>query len=148
MSENLVHESVCHYLRYQYPDVFFFSDGSGLKLPFSIAKRYAKLKSCRGVPDLFIAAPVETYCGLFLELKTEKVRPFLKSGKLTKNKHMKEQFYVLRHLQERGYAAFFACGVDQAITFIDYYMDERYEWLEKKTKVYTVAEEMENMYSV
>jgi len=142
MKENLVHESVCHYLRYQYPDVFFFSDGSGLKLPFSIAKRYAKLKSGRGVPDLFIAEPTQLYCGLFLELKTDKVRPFLKSGKLSRDVHLREQFHVLRFLQERGYAAFFACGIDQTITIIDNYLAERYEWLEHYEKPYLVAEEL------
>jgi hypothetical protein len=120
--EEDTHREICNYIRLKYPDVIFMSDGSGLKLPMGIAKKYAALKSGRGIPDLFIAEPRGGYGGMFLEIKREETVIFTKEGKLYSDKHLHEQAVVLDRLMHRGYASYFAIGVRMASDLIDEYM--------------------------
>ncbi|MDX1628419.1 MAG: hypothetical protein R3345_06950 [Fulvivirga sp.] len=120
--EEDVHRTICLYVKAKYPDVIFMSDGSGLKLPMGLAKKYASLKSSRGIPDLFIAEPKGKYGGLFIEIKNENVVVFNKDGTLRKDEHLIEQAKVLDELKKKGYASYFAIGAKMAIEIIDDYM--------------------------
>jgi len=119
---------VCEYLRNNYPDVIWFCDlASGVKLPIWIAAKNAKMRSSRGLPDLFIAQPTNyadhegyTCGGLFIELKRESVR--LKNGSISKSDHHDEQAEILKRLEGYGYKALFACGYTEAIAAIDEYL--------------------------
>ena len=120
--EEDTHREICNYLKLAYPDVIFMSDGSGLKLPQGLAKKYSALKSGRGIPDLFIAEARGGYAGLFIEIKREGTVIFTKEGKLYKDEHLFEQAKVLDRLKHKGYASFFAVGVRMASDIIDEYM--------------------------
>ena len=120
--EEHTHAEVCRYVRLTYPDAIFMSDGSGLKLPMGLAKKYSNLKSGRGIPDLFIAEPRGGYAGLFIEIKREETVIFTKEGKLYKDEHLKEQAKTLDRLMHKGYASYFAVGVKMASDIIDEYM--------------------------
>jgi hypothetical protein len=67
-----------------------------------------------------------SYYGLFIELKREGTRIFKKDGKLVADEHIREQFDMLHDLRQRGYAAEFACGYEEAVALIDDYMRGRY----------------------
>ena len=121
-TEQDTHREICSYIKFKYPDVVFMSDGSGLKLPLGLAKKYAALKSSRGIPDLFIAQPKGKYAGLFLEIKREGEVIFTKDGELYKNEHLYEQAKVLDALKHKGYASYFVVGVEMATDLIDQYM--------------------------
>lgn len=122
LAEEYLHLQVCDYLRYKYPNVIFRTDfGAGIKLTFGQAVKHKRLQSGRAYPDLFIAEPMKGKHGLFIELKREGTRVYLKNGKLSTQKHIQEQAQVLNQLNERGYKAVFAVGYNQAIKIIDDY---------------------------
>ena len=65
---------------------------------------------------------LQSYYGLFIELKKEGTRIFKKDGTLVADEHIREQFDMLAELRNRGYAAEFACGFDEAKKIIDEYL--------------------------
>lgn len=123
MSEKRLHESVCDYLKYQYPDTVFTSDASGLRLNMGQAIQIKKLRHPeRGIPDLIILEPRGGYNGMLLELKVD--TPFKKDGSLKKNDHLEDQADCLFKLTSKGYYAHFAIGFDDAKEQIDKYMNQ------------------------
>jgi len=94
----------------------------------------ARMRSSRGLPDLFIAHTrtctehddkgnqyIEHYAGLFIELKKSSAR--LKKGGIAKSPHHDEQEAILYRLRKQGYSASFACGFDEAKKIIDEYLN-------------------------
>jgi len=122
MSERTLHRAVCDYIRLQYPNVIFNSDLSGAgKLTIGQATALKALRSGRGFPDLVIYEPRDDYHGLFIELKQEGTRVWNK--KLAgATPHIEEQIQMLEKLNDKGYAACFAVGFDEAKTIIDNYL--------------------------
>ena len=122
-AEEYIHQQVCDYLRYQYPNVIFRTDFSaGAKMTIGQAKKHKRLQSNRAYPDLFIAYPNNGYHGLFIELKADGVTIFKKNGDITANTHIKEQYAMLTRLEGLGYRACFAKGFDEAKRIIDDYI--------------------------
>jgi hypothetical protein len=120
-AEEAIQLEVCAYIKAMYPNVIFMCDlSSGMKLPIWLAARNAKMRSSRGLPDLFIAESRGGYSGVFLELKKDGIR--LKNGDMPSSEHIKEQEEILHNLRMRRYAAEFACGFDEAKVLIDSYL--------------------------
>ena len=127
-AEERLQLKVCNYLKQNYPDVIFFCDvASGLHLPIWIASLHSKMRSSKGLPDLFIAEPIfgkhegdESFSGLFIELKKEGLR--LKNGGLPKTEHISEQCVIIQRLRESGYKAEFGVGYDECKKLIDDYL--------------------------
>lgn len=140
--EESLQVQVCTYIKMQYPDVIFTCDlASGMKLPIWMGAQHKKMRSSRGLPDLFIACSNRSvtakdytrYNGLFLELKAEGTRR--KDGSIPPAKrkekrggivieidHHAEQQEILNRLGQQGYLAAFACGFDEAKKLIDNYL--------------------------
>lgn len=134
MKESDLQIMVADYLRLQYPDVIFHSDfGSGIKLTLGqAAKQKRQNGGRRAWPDMFIAEPVHksiagivalgrNCSGLFLELKKDGTRLKKKNGDWA-TPHIAEQANILEKLRQRGYAAVFAVGFDEAKRIIDNYL--------------------------
>jgi hypothetical protein len=83
------------------------------------AVKAKKMRSGGKLPDLWILEPRGSYHGLFIELKAE---PYLKKDGWFKTPHIKEQAETIVRLMNKGYAATFAVGFDQAKEAIDVYM--------------------------
>ena len=111
--------AVCTYLRLNYPSVIFTSESSGVRLTMGQAVKAKKMRSGGKLPDLWILEPRGGYHGLFIELKAE---PYLKKDGWFKTPHIKEQAETIARLMNKGYAATFAVGFDQAKEAIDVYM--------------------------
>ncbi len=122
-SEEIVHFKVCDYLKTFYPDVIFLTDASGIALHPYVAKKFAKLKSSRGMPDLIILFPNKKYYGLLIELKKANQNIFTTKGKL-KTDHLNEQANVLKRLHYLGYYACVCIGYKSAIKTINQYMTD------------------------
>jgi hypothetical protein len=121
--EENIQIEVCNYLKSKYPDVIFSCDmSSGMKMPIWLAARNKKMRSSRGQPDMFIAAPRGGYHGLFIELKREGVKTLLKDGSIPKDEHLKEQHEMLSKLSKIGYKAVFAHGFNETKEIIDNYL--------------------------
>lgn len=125
--EEQIQMAVCEYLRNNYPNVIWFCDvASGLKLPIWIATKHSKMRSSRGLPDLFIAhtKPMkyedDSYGGLFIELKKDGIR--LKNGSMPKTEHIREQEAILDRLRLLGYKCEFGVGYDECVKLIDDYL--------------------------
>jgi len=123
-AEDNIQLAVCKYLKYQYPDVIFLCDlASGMRLNIGQAKRAKSMKSCNGLPDIYILEPRGGelgYAGLMLELKTEKAGN--KNGTVKQTDHTREQQAILDRLEKKGYMARFAIGFEEAVSIIDFYM--------------------------
>lgn len=65
-----------------------------------------------GIPDLVLPVARKGYHGLFIELKREK------GGKVTP-----EQSEYIEELNNQGYFACVACGLDEAVGVIRWYLD-------------------------
>ena len=126
MSEKQLHQSVCDYIRYKYPNVLLNVDLSGQNMSPMIGAQLKRLRSNSGYPDIMIYKAKEEFGitlfhGFFLELKIEGYKLYNKQGEL-KTDHLKNQAECMRRLREEGYYAEFACGLDSAIRQIDNYM--------------------------
>lgn len=131
MTEIMLYEQIAQYLNLKYPDTLYHFDLSGIWTPSHKARNLYGRLNRRAWPDLFIARESSVYSddrtyahfyGLFLEIKREGTRIFKKNGDLVSNPHIFEQWVLLEHLREQGYAAYFACGYDEAIKYIDDYL--------------------------
>lgn len=114
--------ALSEYIMLQYPKVVFNSDSSGLRLNIGQASKIKKMRSTHKHLDMFFAEPKGTYHGLYLELKAPSKSPFLKNGNMSSDQHVQEQLAQIMIMRGKGYAAYFAVGLDQAKLIIDRYM--------------------------
>lgn len=123
--EEHLHKAVVDWLKYQYKDIIFNSDMSGVVLPKQVAVKISRLRSSRAMPDIVIYESRHEYHAMFIELKHQDTRLILKDGSLTREKHIREQANLLVDLSERGYLAEFAQGFDEATEIIEWYLEEK-----------------------
>ena len=115
---------LANYMRMKRPDIIFRSDfAAGIKMSMPQAVKHKRMQHSRAYPDFFIAKPVGINAGLFIELKQSKEGVYLKDGRLSKDKHIQEQAEMLRRLTVEGYKAVFACGIDEAISVVESYLE-------------------------
>jgi len=119
--EYTVCRQISDFLRYQYPNVIWRFDMSGLNLSKAQAGMNKAIQKLRGYPDLFIIEPRNGYHGLFLEIKQEGTRLTKMNGDPV-SEHIYEQTECMSMLEEKGFKAEFACGFDHAIDLIRSYL--------------------------
>ena len=136
MTEHQMYEIIAQYLQVKYPDVIYrFDLAADLKLTMGQARKHKTLHPHRGYPDLFIAKQKEglnmnciefpnSYAGLFIEIKKDGTRLKKRNGEWASD-HIAEQADMLEKLEERGYWAEFAIGIDEALEIIDEYLGGR-----------------------
>jgi hypothetical protein len=122
MNEEDEQIQLCDYIRYNYPNVIFNSDHSGIRVGQGLANKVKKLHSENGIPDLNIDEPRGGWFGLKIELKATGNSPFRVSGMLKDNEHLRKQWKMLMRLELNGYLAGFCTGFDEAKEVIDWYM--------------------------
>jgi hypothetical protein len=120
--EKNVHAQVCQYLKLQYPRAIFNSDLAGLRLTIGQSMQAKRMRSGDGFPDIAIYEPRGDFSGLFIELKREGETIWLRDNSVTTNDHIREQYGMLKKLNERGFFAVFAIGFDEAKNTIDTYL--------------------------
>ena len=124
MSEYQEHVTVCNWLDFHYPDIVFFSSGDGLKLHPKTAIEFSKLKSDRGIPDIFISEPNNRFHGLYVEMKNINISIYQKRNpeKFT-SETIEQQNITMERLEKKGYFCCFALGSDAAIDVIEKYLN-------------------------
>lgn len=127
--ESAIHQQVAEYLRLQYPRIIFRTDFSaGARMSWGLIKKHNAVQGKRGFPDIFIAEPAPKkdgsgiWSGLFLELKREGTKIFLKDGTTFAKEHFKEQYEMLEELQDKNFYAVFSFGFSQSKRIIDAYL--------------------------
>ena len=124
-SENSVHYQVAQYLKIQFPHVLYHSDSSGELRTEAQRFRMAKINKGAKWPDLFIAHPVGTRHGLFIEIKRDRSVLYKADGVTFKDEHVTGQNKILQHLKALGYGAYFGCGFAECKYLIDNYLSGR-----------------------
>jgi len=121
-SEKKLHKSICQYIKYQYPETYFMSDPSGLKMSIGMATDLKRTRSKHAQLDIIICEPKGTYHGLFLEVKKDISEVFKKNGELKQNKHVKDQSETISHLKSKGYFVNYVFSLEEAVNILDSYM--------------------------
>lgn len=123
--EAKLHQDCADYLKLQYRGVIYRTDfAAGIKMTQGQAIRHKRLQHGRAYPDLFIAHPVGSFHGGYIELKKEGERMIKRDGTYASD-HIAEQAEVLAKLRSLGYFAEFAVGWDEAKQTIDDYLRGR-----------------------
>lgn len=120
--EESIHKAICDYLKVQYPNVYFTSESSGVRVPIGLAVKMKSQRSKHKQLDLIILEPKGVYHGLVMELKKDANEILTKSGKYRVNDHVKEQLESIELLRSKGYLALFGCGFHECKRTIDFYM--------------------------
>lgn len=131
------------YIKLAYPQVIFTAEASGIKLPKPLAAIMKAQRSGGGLPDMIILEPRGGFCGICLELKditsiknwyeksdirkegatwSQEYLQTIMQSYSTIDAHAKEQAAVLTRLAAKGYFAAFACGIEQGMAIMDWYM--------------------------
>ena len=122
MTEKVIHQQICDYLKLKYPDVIFTSDASGMKTTIGLAMEIKRKKCAKyKIPDLLILQPNKFYFGLFLEIKKSNDCVFTRKQKVRICNHIQQQHKTLVKLRSLGYYAAFGLGFEDAKTHIDNY---------------------------
>ena len=109
--ESKLQQACVTWFRLQYPNKIIFcipNGGNRNIITATILKREGVLK---GIPDLFIAEPMNNYSGLFIEMKHGK------------NKPSKEQVEVMDKLRERGYKVELCYSFDSFVQIVNDYFE-------------------------
>lgn len=106
-SEQKLQIKLCSYIKNFYPNVYFSSDPSGLRVTPGLRNLLKATRSRHAQLDITILAPsrCRKYHALILELKKES--PYKKDGQyiFKLNKHISDQIDTMRELEEIGYRA-------------------------------------------
>jgi hypothetical protein len=114
--------AICKYLQVQYPDVYFMSDSSGLRLPMGLAVKAKKQRSKHAQLDLVILEPRDLYCGLIIELKKDHTEVLKNNGEYKKSDRIEAQNKSILHLIRLGYQCGYGFGFEHTKDIIDNYL--------------------------
>lgn len=122
--EEWIHLKIVAWLKDTYPDVLFRTDLAGIKLTNWMAVKVNRFQDGqRGWPDIFLPEPRGIFHGFYGEIKTGVSEVFTLKGPIRQSKHIQEQWTMLQSLRERGYAACWLLGLEDAKTVLEAYLD-------------------------
>jgi hypothetical protein len=122
MKEEKLQIAISTYLKAQYPDVYFMSDSSGLRLPMGLAIKAKKQRSKHAQLDLVILEPRGLYHGLIIELKKDVKEVYKINGEFRKSEHIEAQNKSIEHLKSKRYLCCYCFGFDDTKLIIDLYL--------------------------
>ncbi|BBA17071.1 hypothetical protein STAT_133 [Blattabacterium cuenoti STAT] len=110
--EQLLHSSVCDYLDYKYPHIFYFHPHNESKRSFYERFLIKVMRLRPGMPDLLVPMPnfKKGITGMALEFK-------IKPNKLTRN-----QIKIMNILNSYNWNVNICYSFDQAKIYIDQYL--------------------------
>lgn len=124
MKEIEIQVALIKYLRLQYPKALYNAAQVLSAIPLDKGKYAQKMKAAgntSGWPDILIAEARGGFHGLFIELKSETAKVFLKRSGKPATPHIAKQIETLEALRERGYKAELCIGFDAAKKVLDDY---------------------------
>lgn len=107
--EYLLQCAFVHWFRVQHPDKLLWHTPNGGQRNKIVAAKLKRMGTLAGVPDIFIAEPVEKHHGLFIEMKAG-------SGRLSK-----AQTALMKRLIERGYCGSVTNSVEGGMEIVKRY---------------------------
>ena len=122
MSEKQIHTVICKYIKMQYPNFYFLSDPSGLKMSIGMATSLKRTRSAHAQLDIVILEPSKKYKGLILEVKKAESEVYKKNGEYRENEHVKKQLNSIFHLRDKGYKCVYVFNLQDAIKVLKNYI--------------------------
>lgn len=123
--EYLVYRQLAQYMKDKYPQIIFRFDMAGNNLSKAQAGKNKAIQFGKGFPDFFIAQPSGSCHGLYIEVKKEGEKIYLKDGiTLVANEHVHEQNEMLINLRLRGYEAHFGIGFAECKLIVEEYLKD------------------------
>lgn len=120
-SEQILQIKLCSYIKNFYPNVYFSSDPSGLRVTPGLRSLLKATRSRHAQLDITILEPRYGKMGLILELKKES--PFKIGGKeLKKDKHLQDQLVTMNHLYNKGFLCMWCWNIDDGINVLNEYL--------------------------
>lgn len=116
--ERSLQKKICDYLQTHYPNVYFFSDPSGIKLSPGILRLLKATRSRHTQLDLIIIDKKV----IILEIKAKS--PFQKNKELFNDPHLKEQQDVMIGLSAMGHISGFVWTLNGAIELFTEHLGE------------------------
>lgn len=128
--ERIIQRNITRWLNNEHSSIDFYNDWSaGAFLTHGQNTARAAMASDNGWVDMFFPEPRNGHCGLFIELKKEGVRVYLKDGvTLCADPQIQKEGEFLRRQRQKGYKAEFAVGEEATKRLICEYMG--WPWLE------------------
>jgi len=123
--EYSLYKQIATYLLYQYPNVLYHFDPTGLNLSKTQSGMLKAIQGGRGFPDLFIVEPRAYLHGLMIEIKVEGTRIYKKDGITPTTPHIAEQLQFINSLASRMYYARMCVGFYHIKSVIDEYLKMR-----------------------
>lgn len=120
--ETKIQRAFCSWLGMSYPNVYFTSDASSLGAGYSTIQNIQATKSRHVQLDLVILCPNKQYHFLVFEFKRES--PYLKSGELGTEKHLRDQVKTMNLLRGAGGKCEFTWSLEQAIEIATEYLGQ------------------------
>tara|TARA_R110001599_G_scaffold26223_4_gene92577 strand:+ start:936 stop:1271 length:336 start_codon:yes stop_codon:yes gene_type:complete len=111
MTEDQLQMAAMRWIRLAYPNAVSFHVANERKTSPMRGGKLKKMGVLAGVPDIHILEPNKIYCGLFIELKTEK-------GRLTPS-----QKDVIERIENAGYKCAVCRSLSEVICLVDDYFD-------------------------
>ena len=122
MTEKKLHLAICKYIKLQYPNIYFLSDPSGLRMSIGMATQLKKTRSKHAQLDIVILESNNIWGGLVLEVKKDRSEVFKKDGNFRESKHVQDQNDSIIHLINNSYCTAYVFDLDEAIEIIDEYL--------------------------
>ena len=122
MTEKKLHLAICKYIKLQYPNIYFLSDPSGLKMSIGMAMQLKQARSNHAQLDIVMLEPNSKYNGLILEVKKAENQVYKKNGEFRSSEHVKKQNESIEHLRKKMYICNYVFNFDEAIEIIDAYL--------------------------
>lgn len=121
--ERVIQVAIARHMRRNYPEADFFNDwASGAYLTAGQNKARLAMASNNGWVDLLILEPRRGFSALFIEIKKEGTKIYLKDGKtLVADKQLRKEAAFLARQRTKGIWASFGVGLEDCIDKIDRY---------------------------
>lgn len=114
--------TIARYIKIQHPGLPFITIEREKQRTFSAQNRIKLLNSIGSIPDTFIMQPRGLFAGLWIENKASGTRLTRVKDKRFASQHYADQYETHLTLWKQGYAAYFACSIDEAIDILECYL--------------------------
>lgn len=119
-SEQILQIKLCSYIKNFYPNVYFSSDPSGLRVTQGLRSLLKATRSKHAQLDVTILEPRNGKFGLILELKKES--PFKSIGGLKSDRHLQDQWSTMNHLTIKGFLCMWCWSFNDGVDILNKYL--------------------------
>lgn len=121
-SEQKLQIKLCSYIKNFYPNVYFSSDPSGLRVTPGLRSLLKATRSSHAQLDVTILEP--SRCGLYhgLIIECKKETPYKQNGELKEDQHLKDQLATMNLLEFKGFRCQWCWDYETGVAILNGYL--------------------------